>query len=108
METRTPNAAHIIDARGLLIEAPGFTPETFTASLERAQTRGYFHITPGRNGAVMVDSGTSDARYVVTRQSCTCKAGMSHGYCCHRAAAIFVSDFYGFDGLEILGFDLEG
>jgi hypothetical protein len=108
METRTPNPAHIIDTMGLLVEAPGFTPESFEAGVTKAQSKGYLHITPHRNGAVIVQSASSEARYVVTRQTCTCKGGQTAGHCYHRAAAIYISDFYGFDGMEILGFDGKG
>jgi hypothetical protein len=79
METRTPNPADIIDAMGLLVEAPGFTPDTFKAGVTKAQSKGYLHITPHRNGAVIVQSASSEARYVVTRQLCTCKWGCGNG-----------------------------
>lgn len=113
METRTPNAAALIDAMGLLIEAPGFTPETFAAGVAKAQATGYMHMWPARkgSGAILVETAnTNGAAYHVTRAACDCYGSRTHGHCYHRAAAIYASDFYGIDLCrdELLGFDANG
>lgn len=112
MGTRTPNAAALIDAMGLLIEAPGFTPETFEAGVRKAQAAGYLHTWPARvPGAVLVETAhTNVAAYLVSRDACDCYGSRAHGHCYHRAAAIYASDFYGIDLCrdELLGFDANG
>lgn len=95
---------------GGTVEAPGFTSVTFAAGIEKAVRLGTLHMTPTRRGAVLVMSASSDARYLVTRSSCSCAGHMGHGHCYHRAAAIYVSDIWGVDLCHeaILGFDPQG
>lgn len=102
-----PPAAVVVN--GGEIDAPGFTSETFTTSLQRAISRGFYAISPAGNGAVIVmtESGTP---YRVNRHSCSCKGHEGHGYCQHRAAALACSDLWGINLCrdEVVGFDPTG
>lgn len=102
-------AGELVTVAGV-VRAPGFTERTFTAALKRARGRGYMNIRPYRDGSLRIDAGRSGEVYRVTRSSCSCQAGRSHGYCLHRAAAIACADLYAIDlcRSEVLGFDAQG
>lgn len=95
---------------GGIVEAPGFTSETFAAGIEKAVRLGTLHMTPTGRGSLLVMSARSDARYLVTRSSCSCQGHAFAGHCYHRAAAIYVSDIWGVDLCHeaVLGFDPQG
>ena len=82
---------------GCPIVAPGFIPESFQASLSRARSRGTLPMIPAGAGVVLVESSRAGERYRVTRETCSCLGGQSHGRCMHRAAAIAAADLYGID-----------
>lgn len=98
----------VLEIEGKVVDAPGFTLEQFTAAVERAK-REQLRTTPG-TGCVMVQSGSDDARYAVTRDRCDCMAGQTHRYCKHRALAIYLQDVQGVDIMRIptIGFNERG
>lgn len=104
-----PPAAAVVYC-GAVLEAPGFTSETFTAALHRARTRGTMPMIGAGAGVVLVESVRSGARYRVTRETCSCQGSQSHGVCMHRAAVIAAHDLYGVDVCRghVLGFDAHG
>lgn len=71
-----------------LIHAPGFDARTFAAALDRARELPTMRIEPLGNGRVRV-SARHGGYYVVTRNSCQCAGHRSHGYCRHRAWALW-------------------
>lgn len=109
------SAAHlepldVVMFAGGVIEAPGFTSETFASGVEKAVRLGTMHMVPSGHGSVLVLSARTGARYVVTRTSCSCPGHHSHGHCYHRAAVLYCSDVWGVDVHReyLLGFDPEG
>lgn len=104
-----PEPTSFVTYAGGMIDAPGFTSETFASGVEKAIGLGTLHMTPAR-GSVLVESARSDAQYAVTRTSCSCPGHRSHGHCYHRAAVLYCADVWGIDvhRERILGFDAEG
>lgn len=93
-----------------VITAPGYTVETFTASVERAKGS-QLRIWPSeRPGVVMVSSSRGPAVYAVTRHSCDCMAGAHGRVCQHRAWACHCADVWGIDLCNdtVIGSDLQG
>lgn len=109
-EPEGPPPAGLVIYCGAVLEAPGFTSETFTAALNRARQDATMPMIPARAGVVLVESKRTGERYAVTRQGCSCPAGLSHGYCKHRAAVIAAADLYGIPvcSTHVLGFDPAG
>lgn len=106
----TPPAGYVEIAGGL-VEAPGFTAETFSAGIAKARKVGTMNIAPASTpGAVLVTSARTGARYMVTRAECSCPGHAGQGHCYHRAAAILIADLFGVDlcHTEVLGFDPAG
>jgi hypothetical protein len=109
--TRTLIPVRINTAMIRLVNAPGFTADTFTRSLHKARTvkAGSFRSTPIGNGRVLVNAG-SHAEYVVTRTSCQCDGHrLGGGYCYHRAGVLWC-DAIGIDVCRetVLGFGADG
>lgn len=106
--TRHPIPIRTSPALVRLVNAPGFTPARFTAALARARQRTIARLDPLGGGKVRAEFGGSDA-HVVTRTWCTCRGHQSHGYCLHRAVAIW-ADAMGIDLRHetVLGFDESG
>ena len=76
----------------ITVLAPGFDSESFAAFVMRAKAA-QLRTRPGNiPGTVMVQSGSSDASYAVTRESCTCQGHQRVGHCYHRAYAIWLAD----------------
>lgn len=100
----------VVTYAGGIVNATGFTSETFAAGVEKAVRLGTLHMTPTSRGSILVMSARSDARYVVTRSSCSCAGHVHTGHCYHRAAALYVSDIWGVDLCHeaVLGFDPQG
>jgi hypothetical protein len=91
-----PAAAGILPIDGSMVLAPGFTSGAqFTAYVARAKAAGLRTRPTDRPGVVMVSSGSSPAVYAVTRTSCSCTAGQTHGYCYHRSLVIWMHDVEG-------------
>jgi hypothetical protein len=105
----TPPAAAVVYC-GAVLEAPGFTSESFTAALHRARSRGTMPMIGAGSGVVLVESARTGERYHATRETCSCPGSQSHGTCMHRAAAIAAHDLYGVDVCNghVLGFDACG
>jgi hypothetical protein len=84
------------EVEGRRVHAPGFRGGAqFTAYVARAKAAGLRTMPGSRPGVVMVSSGSLPAMYAVTRDRCSCAAGQSHGYCYHRALAIWLHDVEG-------------
>jgi len=98
----------VLEIEGKMVDAPGFTRERFLEAVARAK-REQLRTTPG-SGCVLVQSGSDDARYTVTRDRCDCKAGQTHHYCKHRALAIYLQDVQGVDIMHVptIGFNERG
>lgn len=86
---------------GATVQAPGFEREGFLAFVERAKSAQLRTTPSGTPGTVMVLSGSSDARYAVTRQTCECRGHRQHGRCWHRAWCIWLADVAGVDVTQI-------
>lgn len=71
------------------VTAPGFEREGFITFVERVKEAQLRTVPAGTPGTVLVVSGSSDARYAVTRRDCACPG---HGRCWHRAYAILLAD----------------
>lgn len=95
---------------GCPVVAPGFDADNFQASLNRARKRGTLPIIPTGRGAVLVESTRTGARYLVTRDRCSCQGHATAGHCLHRAAVVACADLYGVDvaHTHVLGFDPAG
>lgn len=97
--------------QGQTVEAPGFdTLERLTAYVTRARAAQLRTRPAGTPGVVMVSSGSSPAVYAVTRHRCGCAAGQTHGYCQHRALAIWLHDVEGVPVCRVatIGTDASG
>lgn len=82
---------------GQTVTAPGFTREQFLAFVARAVRAQLRTMPAGTPATVLVQSGSSSARYAVTRTGCTCHGGRVHGHCYHRAYVIWLHDVRGID-----------
>jgi hypothetical protein len=90
----------MFEIEGRQVNAPGFdSDEQFLGFVERAKAA-QLRTTPGRS-AVLVSSGSGDARYRVTRTSCDCTGHLTHGRCWHRAYAIWLHDVAGVDVMRV-------
>lgn len=92
-----PTPAGQMTYYGATITAPGFTPESFQRSLNRARSRGTVPMISAGAGVVMVESARTEERYRVTRETCSCPEHASRGRCMHRAPCIAAADLYGID-----------
>jgi len=95
---------------GHQVDAPGFEREQFHAFVQRAMAAQLRTSPSGHQGEVLVQSGSSDARYVVSRTRCSCQGHQSHGRCYHRALAIYLADVAGVDICHVptIGFSPRG
>lgn len=102
--------ADVVTYTGGVVEASGFTSETFASGVEKAVRIGTMHMIPSGHGSVLVLSARTGARYVVTRTHCSCPGHHSHGHCYHRAAVLYCADVWGVDvnREHLLGFDPHG
>lgn len=107
-ETCECGGGDVFEVEGQVVNAPGFTPETFGAFVDRAKSA-QLRTTPAR-GCVKVQSGSSPAQYAVTRSSCSCQGHGSHGRCYHRALCIYLYDVQGVDLMQVptIGFSKRG
>jgi hypothetical protein len=81
---------------GRIVNAPGFDSLLhLTSFVERAKAA-HLRTVPAKDPrSVLVQSVSSAAIYAVTRHACSCKAGMTHGRCYHRALVIWLHDVEG-------------
>lgn len=81
---------------GHAVKASGFTSaEQFMSFVDRAKTA-QLRTSPGSvRGMVMVMNPKTDARYAVTRTSCSCQGHHGHGRCYHRALVLWLHDVQG-------------
>jgi len=95
---------------GHQVDAPGFERAQFQAFVQRAMSAQLRTFPGGHKGEVLVQSGSSDARYVVSRTHCSCQGHHGHGRCYHRALAIYLADVAGVDICHVptIGFSPRG
>ena len=75
---------------GFILEAPGFTPESFDRGMHRAFNDNLeLRAIPGAIGRFRVNG------YMTDRNTCTCKAGQTNTACKHRAYVIYMMDIAG-------------
>lgn len=86
---------------GRTVNPPGFEREGFITFVNRAKDAQLRTVPAGTPGTVMVVSGSSDARYAVTRRECACPGHRRHHRCWHRAYVIWLADVQGVDVTRI-------
>lgn len=87
----------MIHIDGITFEAPGFTEATFRQAVTRALAEKLYIGPTAKARTVAVHNPTSGMTYLVTRESCTCRAAHHGRACKHRALALYRFEVEGRD-----------
>ncbi len=87
----------MLQINGIHFEAPGFTEATFRQAVTRALAEKLYIGPTAMAGTVAVHNPTKGMTYLVTRDSCTCRAGRFGRPCKHRAPAFWMFEVEGRD-----------
>ncbi len=81
-----------------VLDAPGFTAETFASAIDRALSDG-LTISPGRAPRTWhVRNPTNGSEYVANRHGCSCRAGELARPCKHRSIILVIEAIIGGSG----------